>query len=68
MTEQVDNTIAQIPGTWAFYLLFFTLLAVLVLLSVLIVINLVLKVQDICRLMRDDASSQFWMIFYGNHF
>uniref|UniRef100_A0A1I8B395 Plasma membrane fusion protein PRM1 n=1 Tax=Meloidogyne hapla TaxID=6305 RepID=A0A1I8B395_MELHA len=49
MTSQVDTTIAQIPGSWAFYLLFFTMIAVLILLSALLLINLLIKVRSLLR-------------------
>jgi hypothetical protein len=51
------QTIAQIPGSWTFYVLFFSLLVVLLLLSVLILINLVAKIQSICRRLGAESSS-----------
>lgn len=56
MTSQVDTTIAQIPGSWAFYLLFFTMIAVLILLSALLLINLLIKVRSLLRVSQIESS------------
>lgn len=81
MTDQVDLTIAQvirdqirdlifdplkIPGSWAFYLLFFTLIAVLVLLSLFIIINLIVKIQSLCAILRAQSSSELFWTFWDN--
>ncbi|KAF7633162.1 hypothetical protein Mgra_00007441 [Meloidogyne graminicola] len=56
MTTQVDTTIAQIPGSWAFYLLFFTMIAVLLLLSALLLINLLIKIKSFLRVSQIESS------------
>lgn len=56
MTSQVDTTIAQIPGSWAFYLLFFTMIAVLILLSALLLINLLIKIRSFLRVSQIESS------------
>ncbi|KAI6189404.1 hypothetical protein M3Y97_00004300 [Aphelenchoides bicaudatus] len=45
----------QVPNAWVFYLLFITLIIVLILLSTLIIINLVTRAHAIYRIVRGDS-------------
>ncbi|KAI6221969.1 hypothetical protein M3Y99_01518100 [Aphelenchoides fujianensis] len=56
MTNQVGTTISQVPNAWVFYLLFITLIVVLILLSVLIIINLATRIHAIYRILTGDTN------------
>ncbi|KAI6185485.1 hypothetical protein M3Y98_00028700 [Aphelenchoides besseyi] len=56
MTNQVAETISQVPSAWIFYLLFITLIVVFVLLSILIIINLATRIHAIYRILRGDTT------------
>ncbi|KAI1704575.1 hypothetical protein Ddc_16100 [Ditylenchus destructor] len=56
MTGQVGDTISQVPSSWVFYLLFFAIIVVLVLLSILILINLIARIHETIAIFRGDHS------------
>ncbi|KAI6212991.1 hypothetical protein M3Y94_00095800 [Aphelenchoides besseyi] len=55
-SDQVAETISQVPSAWIFYLLFITLIVVFVLLSILIIINLATRIHAIYRILRGDTT------------